>query len=301
MTIKASHHGENGTRINRRNCLSWKRMILLLLFRVSMIHSLSMEYHSRPETINISSRRRRFVLSKALVFCGSFLGGPSPAVAALEDTNAQADIPTQTQTQEDRRIYRLTSGVQLREVRVGTGPLITKTSETVLLHLRALTRDGSVLFDTRLDQNGSPMLYRLGSSQDFDYFGGDSSERSKVAQGVEDAILSRGTATRQGSEGRQAVEPMRQGGVRLAVVPAPLAYGHAGVSRYDAFRMGLRTPVPRDEVMRYEIELLRCLAVTIETQPPATEASDDTIQAPITTTVEACCTEENFPCKTPKR
>jgi hypothetical protein len=291
--MKASPQVENGAHINRRSCLSSKT-ILLLLFRVSMIHALSMEYHSRPETINISSCRRRSLLSKSLAFCGCFLGGSSSAVA-LEDT--KADVPTQ----EDSRIYRLTFGVQFREVRVGTGPPIEKTSETVLLHLRALTRDGSVLFDTRLDQDGSPMLYRLGSAQDFDYLGGDSSKRSKVTQGVEDAILSRGTATWQGSEGSQAVEPMRLGGIRLAVVPAVLAYGHAGASRYDAFRMGLRTAVPRDEVMRYEIELLRCLTIPIEVQPPATEASGDTIQAPITKTVEVCCTEENFPCKTPKQ
>jgi hypothetical protein len=259
-----------------------------------MIHSLSMECHSRPETISISSCRRRFLLSKSLAYCGCFLAPGSSPAAALEDT--KADVPTQ----DDSRIYTLTFGVQFREARVGTGLPITKMSETVLLHLRALTRDGSVLFDSRLDQDGSPMLYRLGSAQDFDYSGGDSSKRSKVTQGVEDAILSRGTATWQGSEGRQAVEPMRLGGIRLAVVPAPLAYGHAGVSRYDAFRMGLRTAVPRDEVMRYEIELLRCLTIPIEIQPPATEALGDTIQAPITRMVEACCTEENFPCKTPK-
>ena len=69
--------------------------------------------------------------------------------------------------------------------------------------------------------------------------------------GLEDGILAAGNNS------------MRLGGVRRIVVPSPLAYGHAGVSRYDALQMGLLQPIPRDELLRYEVELLRCIDVPI--------------------------------------
>ena len=162
------------------------------------------------------------------------------------------------------------TGVQYRDDRIGQGPLVEK-NDVVVMHLQGLRRDGSVIVDTRNNNNGQPLLHQMGSVIDFDVFGGDSSKRPVVTLGIEDGI--RG---------------MRYGGIRRMVVPAPLGYGHAGVSRYDAMRMGLLKPVPRDEMLRYQVELLRCM------DPPS----------PMETvresgfTAQICCTEPNYPCKT---
>ena len=264
----------------------WVIVMMVLLCKMSKTDSLCMEKQWKPH--NSLPNQRRFFLSSSVSFWCTFLGGSS-----------YASEPESTPEENSSRIYKLMSGVQFRDVRVGGGPPVAKSSETVLLHLRALTRDGAVLFDTRLDQNGSPLLHQFGSSQDFDYFGGDPSKRPKVTPGVEDAILSRGKATWNGSEGKQSVEPMRQGGIRKVVVPSALAYGHAGVSRYDAYRMGIRKAVPRDELISYEIELLRCTSVPIELMPPPSDANPT--PDPISTTVEACCIEDNYPCPTPNQ
>jgi hypothetical protein len=287
--------------------------LLALLFvqvqLLSLIEGLSTNKSSKrndfPTTtiVAAANNQRRLFLSKSMALCAGILApGPSFAQALLPPTNNNNN-PGETPEKEIPVVYRLFSGVQFRDVRVGLGPPMTKLNETVVLHLRARTRDGSVLFDTRVDQNGSPLLYGFGSAQDYDYFGGDSSKRSKVTVGVEDAIVSRGTATtsNSGPDGTTAlrVEPMREGGIRRVVVPSSLAYGHSGVSRYDAFRMGLRKAVPRDELISYEIELLRCTNIPIEIQPPASDS--DPTPDPIETTVNACCTEDNFPCQTPNK
>jgi hypothetical protein len=140
------------------------------------------------------------------------------------------------------------------------------------MHLEGLRRDGSVIIDTR--KEGKPLLHQLGSVIDYDIFlGGDSSQRPVIPLGMEDGI--RG---------------MRYGGIRRMVVPSPLGYGNAGVSRYDAMRMGLLKPVPRDELLRFQVELLRCLdAAPIDT---TTGTGNSGFLA------QVCCTEPNYPCKT---
>jgi len=247
---------------------------------------------------------------------------PPPSVFGTTVKNA-AEIPT---TAEEDRIYQLTSGLQFRNIRIGSGPPISTRrtyDEPIPLHLRAATTDGVLLFDTRLERRtrgkggggtggvelrratggdagggGTPILYTLGTAQDFDTFGGDSSARGRVTQGVEDTILSRGLlaewnggADESLESVRQAIEPMREGGVRRVLVPSALAYGNSGVSRYDAFEMGLMKPVPRDQMIVYEVELLRCLSVELEVPGDATEVRMQSVQA--------CCTEENYPCNTP--
>jgi len=217
-------------------------------------------------------------------------------------------------TTEEERVYQLTSGIQFRNIRIGSGPPISRQQtydDPIFLHLRAATLSGELLFDTKLDRRGdrkgtgSPITYTLGTTQDFDTFGGDSSVRSKVTQGVEDTILSRGLlaswngGTWDGKQdtleaGRQAMEPMREGGVRRVIVPAALAYGNSGVSRYDAFKMGLRKPVPRDEIIQYEVELLRCLNGEVED-------SSGVLGAMRKEGVRVCCTQDNYPCKIPNQ
>ena len=138
------------------------------------------------------------------------------------------------------------------------------------IQIRGLLRDGSVFLDTT--SAGRPLLHKLGTAVDFNFFrrnnGGDSSQRSQVTMGLEDGISG-----------------MRKGGIRRIVVPGPLGYGHAGVSRYDAYRMGLLRPIPRDETLRYEVELLRCSPLTLD--DPTTQRAR---------TIDACCTEEKYPC-----
>jgi len=224
-------------------------------------------------------------------------------------------------TTDNERIYQLTSGIQFRDIRIGTGPPISNQrsyDDPLLLHLKAATVKGVLLFDTRLDKRngekagtvvsttgigGSPIVYTLGTTQDFDTFGGDSSTRSKVTQGVEDTILSRGLLaawngvdTGSLDSVRQAMEPMREGGVRRVVVPASLAYGNSGVSRYDAFKMGLNKPIPRDEMIVYEIELLRCLNGEMDVLQDLSGVEVVRKQS-----VRACCTEDRYPCKIPNQ
>lgn len=177
---------------------------------------------------------------------------------------------------EQRAIKQLPNGIQYSDARIGNGPP-TQKKDTVVMHLRALRRDGAVLFDTLEDGEGTPLLHPLGSVQDFDFFGGDSTQRSKVTMGIEDAILG-------GTDGK---DPLKAGGIRLVVVPAPLAYGHAGVSRYDAMKMGLRKPVPRNEMLRYEVEILRCQDVQTLEQGGGPQA-------------QICCRQPDFPCKSRK-
>ena len=78
----------------------------------------------------------------------------------------------------------------------------------------------------------------------------------------------------------EALETTRLGGRRLVVVPPEMAYAERGVGRYDARRIGLRRLVPRGELLRYEVELLRCVEV------PSGIG-------------EACCSDEAYPCPSP--
>jgi len=164
---------------------------------------------------------------------------PQPSDAVFE---RRGELPTENQT------VQLTSGVTFCDLCIGKGPKITKSAQ-VLIHIRAWISDG-VLFDTAEDKDGRPILHSLSmGAEDYDGFRGDSSTRSKVTMGLEDAIVSRGNASWDYGSGR--VDPMREGGIRTVVVPAPMAYGNVGVSRYDAYMMRLRKAVPRDEVLRY--------------------------------------------------
>lgn len=253
--------------------------------------------------------RRRLLLSAPttaglLLLLSGTITRPARAVEISNDNNKKEEV----------LIYQLASGVQFRNIRKGSGPTIqpTKTIDgeeedddesddatIVVLHLKAMTSNGVPLFNT-FDQN--PILYKLGTSTNFDVFGGDSSKRPKVTQGVEDAILSRGTTTGILQNGiltpqKLKVEPMKEGGVRRIIVPSRLAYGHAGVSRYDAFRMGLKNPVPRDQDILYDVEVLRCNNVEVNLPTRSNDTSEESNR---TATIRACCNEDNYPCKTPE-
>ena len=234
-----------------------------------------------------SLSRRSFVATAAkTTAAASTVSFGRPAAAAAASASVVADNDQTKQESPPREIVRLLTGVQYADVRVGRGPPVEKKG-AVVMHLRALLRDGSVLFDTVEDGNGVPMLYQMGSVVgDFGFFSttdssssSSSSKRPKIVPGVEDAILSRGNNKKNGSSG-----VMNEGGIRMVVVPAALAYGSTGVSRFDAFQMGLRKPVPRDEILRYEVELLRCLEVEIPNGDGRTG--------------QACCPEQLFPCNT---
>ena len=141
------------------------------------------------------------------------------------------------------------------------------------------------------------MLFRLRSVPEDLFFLGQSNaiQRGIVTLGVQDTILARGTN-----------HPMRLGGVRKAVVPSELAYGRGGVSRYEALRLGLRRAVPRDEMLRYEIELLRCSFAEVSRSRGAAEGGlgeragdggDNNENGGKPARALACCPEEKYPCK----
>ena len=74
----------------------------------------------------------------------------------------------------------------------------------------------------------------------------------------------------------EAIETMRAGGRRLAVVPAALG-----------FPGGVRAPlgrVPAGSALRYEIQLLRCLTGDASTEQGFAEGE------------KICCSDENYPC-----
>ncbi len=81
------------------------------------------------------------------------------------------------------------------------------------------------------------------------------------------------------------------------VVPSSLAYGHSGVSRFDAFRMGLANPVPRDQDIFYDVEVLRCNDVEVEVPKSSSGKSGGSSEEKQTVTVQACCVEDKYPCK----
>eukprot|EP00536_Pseudo-nitzschia_multiseries_P018305 jgi/Psemu1/55013/gm1.55013_g len=215
-------------------------------------------------------------------------------VLATTTTTTNADRPAAApEQQRTRRIVRLSSGLQFSDARVGSGsPIVvavrpvssgnnndnndnnvaTKDANgqnavavgvqppppppPLLMHLRALKRDGSVLLDTR--DEGRPLLFVPGSipAEELYYLGsneGSALQKGRIPLGVQDAILAPGVASWEGGYGK--ADPMRAGGLRMVVVPPDLAYRSRGVSRYEAFRLGLRGPVARNEVLRYEIEL----------------------------------------------
>ena len=123
---------------------------------------------------------------------------------------------------------------------------------------------------------------------------------------------------------------MKLGGIRNVVVPSELAYGSNGVSRYEAYKLKLRQPVAKNEILRYEIELFRCNdnyningnaknssnknnnnsssssssdATTTGTTTAGDgngdgDDDDDSTTAP-SFTARACCPEELYPCQTP--
>lgn len=155
---------------------------------------------------------------------------------------------------DERPIASTPSGVEYSDARIGGGETISTSG---LFHVRALLRDGSILFDTRDD---SPILHEIDSS------GFITRPIGKITPGLDEAM-----------------KGMKEGGVRMVVVQSESAYGYDGVSRFTALRMGLKVPVPRDEILRYEVEALRCL--------PA-ESNNEGLA------FQACCTEPNYPCKT---
>jgi len=245
-------------------------------------------------------RRRRFVSSfflSAMVVGPNLLRDPESAVA--EEIEAPKPPPGK------RKIIRLSSGLQFSDARVGSGSPVdpsgdenskANSSAVVLMHLRAFKRDGSILLDTYSE--GRPLLFRAGSipAEELYYLNeGSALQKGRIPLGVQDAILAPGAASWEGGYGR--ADPMRTGGLRMVVVPPELAYGTKGVSRYEAFKLGLNAPVARYEVLRYEIELFRCNDESFELPGGGNYDAEEGGSAG-TTSARVCCPEELYPCPT---
>ena len=216
----------------------------------------------RNEVTGLSLTRREVVNSavgSAFLVCST-----TTSAFAVEDV---VDEPRNT-------IQQTITGVKYRDERIGKGPSVAN-DDVIVMHLSGQTRDGNIIVDTR--QRGRPLLHKLGSAIDTNFFGsGKSNQRPIVVTGIEDGI--RG---------------MKEGGIRRLVIPSPLGYGHAGVSRYDAMGIGLQNPVPRDELLAYEVEILRCIDVPI----PINDENGSTDSPSLV--AQACCSEPDYPCKIP--
>jgi len=261
-----------------------------------------------PPEASCRQPRRRFVSSilrssaTALLLGTSF--SPAAGAVAPGANDSSAVVPQRHTTAP--RIVRLSSGLQFSDARVGSGPEISippsndndndgdndndENPGLLLLHVRALRKDGSVLLDTL--ENGRPLVFVPGSipAEELYYLGeGSALARGVLPLGVQDAILAPGTASWEGGYGK--ADPMRYGGIRRAVLPPELAYGNRGVSRYEAYRLGLGGPVARNEVLRYEIEILRC------GRSAGSDGSSSEETGPASGAARACCREEFYPCR----
>ena len=258
--------------------------------------------------------RRRFVSQVLSSVSGGLLvsaiGCPTAARAESESRVTGTITPA--------RIIRLSSGLQFSDQRVGSGPMVQipksidnniiassnsnsnsveglepDDPSVVLMHLKALKMDGAVLLDTF--EEGKPLLFRLGSIPSELYYlnEGSAIAKGKIPLGVQDAILAQGAASWEGGFGK--ADAMRTGGIRKIVLPSELAYGTKGVSRYEAFKLGLKQPVARNELLRYEIELLRCNDEVIDLTGSDMVKDDGTKSTAVA--ARACCLEELYPCK----
>lgn len=245
------------------------------------------EEESIHENHNATSRARR----RLLLMLGVLLTQSSILVPT--ETNALDIYDTSVDNDDDSVIvYQLDSGIQFRNLQKGSGPLVNsdETSKVIVMHLKAMTSNGVELFDTKKNK-ASPILYQLESRK----------SSNLVTPGVEEAILSRGKpylvkqngVIQSSTKQQKIIQPMREGGKRRVIVPSSLAYGYNGVSRFDAWRMDLQNPVPRDQDIFYDIEILRCQALD-------GDANTDDDSSPTTTIpFKACCLEANYPCQVP--
>ena len=290
--------------------------------KISPIVTSAASFTNRDTTADIPRQNdqiyRRNFLSQALsslsggVLLVSTLGLPKTARAESEEVTLQPS-----------RIIRLSSGLQFSDQRIGSGPLVpipkaiggsSTTNRNnnqnsidnkddlepddpsiVLMHLKALKQDGSVLLDTF--EEGKPLLFRLGSVPSEMYYLNEAGAmaKGKIPLGVQDAILAQGAASWEGGFGK--ADPMRTGGIRKVVLPSELAYGAKGVSRYEALKLGLKQPVARNELLRYEIELLRCNDEVMDLAGSEASMIKDDGTKSNAVAARACCLQESYPCK----
>jgi len=283
----------------------------------------------KTDSASSESREQVDKLHRRQFVANSFSSLSGGLVVASASTGAFPNIARAETELSPTRIIRLSSGLQFSDQRVGSGPMLTipKTMATtntinnnnnannnngldnsdnnnnlepddpsiVLMHLRALKLDGSVLLDT--SEEGKPLLFRLGSIPSELYLlnEGGALAKGKIPLGVQDAILAQGAASWEGGFGK--ANPMRTGGIRKVVVPSELAYGTKGVSRYEAFQLGLKQPVARNELLRYEIELLRCNDKAMDLAGSDGARIKDDGSKSNAVSARACCLEEFYPCK----
>ena len=254
------------TRANMRGTLHVQLVIVLLLLLSGKVAIKGLSL----------TRRQVFALSRdvggALVLMTAS-GGITDFSRSAAHAADNSDVDGLVQDNPKSNIQSTITGVQYRDERIGKGPVVLN-KDVVVMHLQGQTRSGNVIVDTR--NQGKPILHQIGSVTDYDFFGGKSSRRPIVTIGIEDGL--RG---------------MKEGGIRRIVVPGPLGYGHAGVSRYDAMQMGLLNPIPRDEILAFEVELLRCVDVPIRIDGDDNDRSNG-----VELVAQACCSEPDYPCKT---
>eukprot|EP00588_Corethron_pennatum_P022453 CAMPEP_0194326818 /NCGR_PEP_ID=MMETSP0171-20130528/38545_1 /TAXON_ID=218684 /ORGANISM="Corethron pennatum, Strain L29A3" /LENGTH=173 /DNA_ID=CAMNT_0039086557 /DNA_START=64 /DNA_END=582 /DNA_ORIENTATION=- len=153
-----------------------KILLISLIFSVAPVTSLS-----DGRLSHIGPTRREAVL---IIAGGTTTIGSHTASAV----NPKVVEPPAT----ERRIVRLNSGVQFADFRTGTGP---PAKGEIVLRVRMLNMNDKVIFDTA---DTEPILYTLGSAEDFENFRANSSGRSAITIGLEDAIVARGIASWEG-------------------------------------------------------------------------------------------------------
>ncbi|GAX73796.1 hypothetical protein CEUSTIGMA_g1247.t1 [Chlamydomonas eustigma] len=177
-----------------------------------------------------SAVRRRDFLAASITGAATWLSYPNSALC-------KPPVVIETESNPGERQLSLTAtGIKFSELKQGSGEKV-KSGDLVLIELVGKTENGDVFIDTRAA--GNPLAFQVGQTNKY------------ITEGL-----------------TQVVETMAGGDLKLAVVPAYLGYGSAGMTLPQG-------GVPPGSRLFYEVELLRCQNFTLGL---------------------ACCSEESFPC-----
>jgi len=156
---------------------------------------------------NSQSTNRRTILQKASHFGTAIIGASTPFITSTFNiANAQTDAQFKDVGQQEAApagetpFQTLSSGVQVKDFRVGSGPTVGNGSKVELtMKGRLINLNGVVFYDTKSNDpngfgEGTPLVFTVG----------DKSALPGLESGIAD---------------------MRRGGIRRIIVPADQGYG----------------------------------------------------------------------------
>eukprot|EP00435_Cladocopium_sp_Y103_P026178 s530_g6.t1 len=158
----------------------------------------------------------------------SLLGGFTCAAPSRAKQMRSSKEVERIKLEDGSEVVKLASGVQYVDLRTGGGE-VPQMGDMVLAHVKGylMEKDDPVFINTYDD--GAPLIFYLGTMP------------QGVTQGLEEALAT-----------------MKLGSIRAVQVPSYMGYPN-GLARAGV-KFPLRLPIPLKEGLRYEVELLRCVA-----------------------------------------